>query len=94
MGVSVAATWYTRLSQADWNQVGGHINPFNPVLYQWLSTQGLDLHSPLAPASLTQELGRQASMLAFIQVYQFIALSFLLMTPLLMLLKSDQAGAA
>jgi DHA2 family multidrug resistance protein len=47
----------------------------------------MTLSDPLASALLAEELGRQASMLAFTQVFQLIALSFLLMTPLLLLLR-------
>ena len=89
VGVSIAATWYTRFSQADWNQLGGHIQPFNPAVHQWLAAQGLDLGSRLAPSMLAHELSRQASMLAFTQVFQLIALSFLLMAPLLLVLRRD-----
>jgi DHA2 family multidrug resistance protein len=86
LGVSIAATWYTRCEQADWNWLGGHINPFNPALQRWLEVRALDLSNPLAPALLSQELGRQASMLAFTQVFELIALSFLVMAPLLLLI--------
>ena len=89
VGVSIAATWYTRFSQADWNQLGGHIQPFNPAVHRWLAAQGMDLGSRLAPSMLAHELGRQASMLAFTQVFQLIALSFLLMAPLLLVLRRD-----
>ncbi|MBK1649935.1 MFS transporter [Rhabdochromatium marinum] len=87
IGVSIAATWYSRFGQADWNRLGGHIDPFNPALQQWLQARGLTLDSPLAPELLAHELSRQASMLAFTQVFEMIALSFVLMLPLLLLLK-------
>jgi len=87
MGVSIAATAYTRFGQIGWNQLGGHINPFNPALYRWLQAHGLTLSDPLAPVLLAEELGRQASMLAFTRVFQLIALSFLVMAPLLLLLR-------
>jgi len=87
MGVSIAATAYSRFGQIGWNELGGHINPFNPALYRWLDAQGLDVADPLAPALLAHELGRQASVLAFTQVFQLIAMSFLLMAPLLLLLR-------
>ena len=87
MGVSIAATWYTRYGQIGWNQLGGHINPFNPALYHWLDAHGMTLSDPLASALLAEELGRQSSMLAFTRVFQLIALSFLLMAPLLLLLR-------
>ena len=87
IGVSIAATWYSRFSQADWNQLGGHINPFNPALHHWLHAHALTLTSPQAAALLTHELSRQSAMLAFTQVFGMITLSFVLMVPLLLLLK-------
>jgi MFS transporter, DHA2 family, multidrug resistance protein len=92
IGVSVAATWYTRFTQLNWHSLGGHINPFNPALQQWLAVQGLTMRSPQAPLLLGHELGRQAAMLAFTQVFQLIALSFLLMAPLLLLLRAQNQG--
>jgi DHA2 family multidrug resistance protein len=87
IGVSVAATWYTRFAQADWNRLGGHVNPFDPALGQWLRAQGMTLRDPAAAGLLTSELSRQASILAFTQVFWMIALSFVLMAPLLLLLR-------
>jgi DHA2 family multidrug resistance protein len=89
MGVSIAATLYARFGQMNWNQLGGHINPFNPALQDWLQSQGLQLSNPLTPGLLAHELGSQASMLAFTQVFQLIALSFLAMAPLLVLLRDN-----
>ncbi|MCB1875504.1 MAG: DHA2 family efflux MFS transporter permease subunit [Chromatiales bacterium] len=90
VGISVAATWYTRFGQADWNRLGGHINPFNPNLHHWLSGQGATLADPHSAVLLGHELARQSSMLAFTQVFQWIAISFLAMTPLLLLLRKRQ----
>ena len=87
VGVSIAVTWYTRFGQAGWNQLGGHINPYNTSLHHWLAAQGIDMASPAAPALLARELGRQSSMLAFAQTFQLIAFSFLMMAPLLLLLR-------
>ncbi len=93
MGVSVAATLYSRFGQADWNQLGGHVNPFNPALHHWLAAYGLDPSDPLAVARLVEELARQSSILAFTQTFQAIAVSFLLMAPLLLLLRRDKKAA-
>lgn len=90
LGISIAATWYTRFSQADWNRLGGHINPFNPALDPWLHAQGLTLSDPQAAALLAAELTRQSAMLAFTQVFTLIAASFVLMLPLLLLLRPMQ----
>ncbi|MET0028085.1 MAG: DHA2 family efflux MFS transporter permease subunit [Candidatus Thiodiazotropha sp.] len=89
VGVSIAATEYTRYTQIDWHQLGSHIQPFNPALHNWLAAQGLTLNHPMAVSRLAQTLSEQASMLAFTQVFELIAMSFLLMAPLLLLLRSS-----
>jgi DHA2 family multidrug resistance protein len=87
MGISVAATVLTRMTQTNWNRLGGHINPFNPALQQWLATSQLTLSDPLTARLLASELGRQASMLGFIDAYWFIMWSLLALAPLLLVLR-------
>jgi DHA2 family multidrug resistance protein len=86
MGISAAATVLTRMTQVNWNRLGGNINPFNPALQDWLVAKGLSLWDPLTPRLLASELGRQASMLGFIDAYWFIMWSFVLLAPLLLVL--------
>ena len=82
VGISIVSTLLSRNAQTNWNQLGGHINGFNPSLYDWLGSQGMQLSDPLAAPLLAQELERQASMLAFINVFWFVTLSFLILAPL------------
>ncbi len=91
VGISIAATWYSRFGQAAWNQLGGHINPFNPALHRWLDAHGLTLSDPDAATLLANEPGRQSGMLAFTQVFGMIAVTFALMVPLLFILKPDKS---
>lgn len=88
MGISIAATVLTRMTQTSWNTLGGEINPFNPALHQWLAVQDLALSDPLAPQLLGHEIGRQASMLGFIDAYWFIMWGFLALAPLLLILRA------
>jgi MFS transporter, DHA2 family, multidrug resistance protein len=94
VGVSIAASLYTRFGQMSWHQLSGHINPFNPTLHHWLAVQRYSLHEPMTAALLSNELSRQASMLAFTEVFKVIAMSFLLLAPLLLLLKAVEKEAA
>ncbi len=87
IGISVAVTVFTRMTQVNWNRLGGNINPYNPALQQWLAEQHLTINDPLAPQRLAHELGRQANMLGFIDAYWFVTLSFLLLAPLLLLFR-------
>jgi len=87
VGISIVATIFTRMTQVNWNRLGGDINPYNPALQQWLAVKHLTIADPLAPQLLAHELGRQASMIGFIDAYWFVTLSFLLLAPLLLLLR-------
>lgn len=86
IGISVAITVFARRSQVFWNELGGGINPYNPAVYQFLQPLHLLPVQPPGTMILTSELMRQSSMLAFVNVYAFIAWSFLLMVPFVLLL--------
>lgn len=87
VGISLAATVLTHMTQVNWNRLGGDINPFNPVVQQWLAAQKLDLSDSLAPQLLAHELGRQASMVGFLDAFWFVTLSFVVLAPLLLLFR-------
>jgi len=93
MGISIAVTVFTRMSQVNWNRLGGDINPYNPALQQWLTTRQLDLTDPLTPQLLAQELERQASMIGFIDAFWIVALSFVMLAPLLLLFRTKPDAA-
>ncbi len=82
IGISILGTLVSELTQINWNRLGGHINPSNPALMQWLAAQNLTLSNPLTPQLLGQELSRQASMVAFVDCYWFTAIGFLVIIPL------------
>jgi DHA2 family multidrug resistance protein len=91
IGISIVSTILARMEQTNWNRLGGHISPYNPTLTNWLNHQGLSINDPLTPQLLATELQRQANMVAFLDVFWFITLSFLAMAPLLFLLKSPSS---
>jgi DHA2 family multidrug resistance protein len=75
------------MTQVNWNRLGGDINPYSPALQHWLAAKHLSMADPLAPRLLASELGRQASMLGFIDAFWFVTLGFLVLAPLLVLLR-------
>jgi DHA2 family multidrug resistance protein len=98
-GISILTTVLTRAEQFHWNQLGGHLNPFNPALHEWLAARGTTLNDPAAVQILGLELTRHSSMLAFIDAFRLVTLSFLLLAPLVFLIKrpssqATQAGAS
>ncbi len=90
VGISIAATVFTRMTQVNWNRLGADINPYNPALQQWLAAKHLTAADPMAAQLLAHELGRQASMIGFIDAYWFVTLSFLLLAPLLLLFRCKE----
>jgi DHA2 family multidrug resistance protein len=92
MGISIVSTVLSRAGQYYWQQLGGHINPYNPALYDWLNGQQLGLANPLAAQLLGQELLRHSTMKAFLDVYWVITLSFLVVAPLLLIIRKPSVS--
>ncbi len=88
IGISVVITLFTRHTQMAWNQLGGFIQPYNPSLYQHLHALHLQPTAPLASTILGAELFRQAQMVSFVNMFAFIAWSFISMLPLVFLIKN------
>lgn len=93
IGISITISVFTRRTQLFWNQLGGGITAYNPAVYDYLSRLHLHPDQPLAAILLTSELGRQASMLAYVNTFAFIMWCFCLMIPLTFLLKRGKKSA-
>ncbi len=87
IGISVVTTALTRLTQVLWNQLGGHINPYNPALHGYFDRLHLPPTDPHAIAILGQQLALQAEITAMLDVFELITWSFIVMLPLLFLLR-------
>ncbi len=87
IGISIVSTVFTRHSQIAWNQIGGHINRSNPALYDYLGHLQLRLEDPAAAAVLSRELAQQAQMVAFLDCFTLITWSFVIMVPLLFVMR-------
>lgn len=90
IGISVVATMMVRESQVAWNQLGVHINAFNPAVAQYLARLGLKATDPRAVALLGHELGRQAQMQGLVDAFVLVSWSFLAMLPFVLLLGKVQ----
>lgn len=90
MGISVVITLYTRSAQYFWNELSGYINPYNPAVYKYLQNVHLMPVDPLGAQVLGVELQRQSAMLAFVNVYAFIMYCFVMMVPLILMVKKGK----
>jgi len=89
-GISAVSTVVTRTSQTSWNELGGHLTPYNPALHDWLRALGLSLQNPRAAHLLGEELSRQASMVGFVDAFHFVTLNFLVLAFLVCLLRGSR----
>lgn len=90
IGISIVATIYARHIQMAWNQLGGFIQPYNPQLHSYLQSTHLKLNDPTAISLLTRELAQQAQMISFVNVYDFIGWSFIVVLPLVFLIRKTK----
>ncbi|MGB3021027.1 MAG: DHA2 family efflux MFS transporter permease subunit [Methyloceanibacter sp.] len=87
IGIAVVSWLFVRQGQVHWDNLISHINPFNPAVPPYLSAHGLDLQSPSALPAVALEIGRQAQMLAFIDLFWFIGIVTFAILPLVLMMK-------
>jgi MFS transporter, DHA2 family, multidrug resistance protein len=94
IGISIVETVMSRQAQASWNSMGGYLNPYNPAVSHYLSALHLAPNTPQAAALLGGQLLRQAGMIAMNDAFKLIAISFVVMLPVVLLLRQRRLGAA
>jgi len=94
MGISLLSTFINRHTQMHWNQLGEHIQAFNPNLQHWLDIRAWQMHNPIALQVISSELSRQAGVKSFIDAFVLIAWVSLALIPVVFLLPSRQHNAA
>lgn len=87
IGIAVTVTIWTRHTQIAWNELGAHIQATNQTVANYLQPLHLTATSPQGAAILGNMLLQQAQMVAFVSSYAFVAWSFLIMLPLLILFR-------
>ncbi len=87
IGISIVSTLLTEETQVNWNTLGGHLTPMNPALRPFLARLGLLHPNNQFAALLSLNLEQHATMLAFLDCFQFIGWTFILMIPLILIVK-------
>ncbi len=90
IGIAVVSWLLVRQSQIHFNELTAHITPFNRDLVPYLAERGLGPLSPEAGPAVVQEITRQAYMLAFNDIFWFIAVVTLAIIPLVFLMKRPE----
>jgi DHA2 family multidrug resistance protein len=96
IGIAIVSWLFVRQAQVHFENLVSHVSPFNPALPSYLSALsalGLDFRSPSTIAVIAQEIGRQAQMLAFNDLFWFLGWFAFAMLPLIFLMKRpEKAG--
>jgi MFS transporter, DHA2 family, multidrug resistance protein len=94
IGISLTVAVYTHEGQVLWNQLGGFINPYNPAAVHYLNSLQLHTGDPLGQQILGLTLMQQSQMLAYVNTFDFIMWSFVVMVPLALLIKKPRRTQA
>jgi MFS transporter, DHA2 family, multidrug resistance protein len=90
IGISVITTMMSREGQVAWNELGGHIQKFNPAVLAYLRSLHLSATDPKAVTVIAGQIAQQAEMIAMLDMFKLIAWSFLLMLPLVLILRRSR----
>ncbi len=91
IGLSMTSTFLARATVEHWNLLRGYINPFNPAVQAYLHSMDLHPHGK-GLELLARAVGIQASLTAFVSSFWFITASFLVMIPLVLMLRERGPG--
>jgi DHA2 family multidrug resistance protein len=103
IGISMVETMQVRRAQAHVNILGKYVNPANPKARQTIEglrglfiSQGKDAATAThqAYASVWGMVQQQAAMLSYNDTFRFLAVTFLLMLPLVFLMRKAKKGKA
>jgi DHA2 family multidrug resistance protein len=101
MGIASATTYLFRAQQFHTHLLGAHVNPYSPQTQMYMRSvqsammlRGFDPHTAARQSygAVWGMVERQASMLAFVDTFRAMAVVFLLMLPLVLVLKRPRHG--
>ncbi len=95
-GIAIIATYFSRSATQIWSLLRGDINPYNEALGAYLAPLHLGAQDPQGIALAAKAVMRQAQGLAYLDAFWFATANFVLMLPLLLLIRTPKkaAGAA
>jgi DHA2 family multidrug resistance protein len=92
-GIAVVSWLFVRQTQIHFAELTAHVTPYSRDFVPYLSQHGLTPYSPESAPLVAHEIGRQAQMLAFNDLFWFIGLVTLAIIPLVFLMKKPEKVA-
>ena len=86
-GISIVNTYFSRIQQKEWNELGGSLSLDNPLLQQAAHSQGTTMTDPSFLAQIQNLVHQQSTLSAFVYTFGFLMFSYFCLIPLLALFK-------
>jgi DHA2 family multidrug resistance protein len=93
LGISVLATYFSRSTQQSWSLLRGEITPYSDALHAYLAPLHLGVQDAQGIALAAKVVMHQAQNIAYIDSFWFATLNFVLMLPLILLVRTPAKGA-
>jgi DHA2 family multidrug resistance protein len=94
LGISILATYFSRSTQQSWALLRGDINPYSESLQAYLAPLHLGVQDPQGIALAARAVLHQAQNIGYIDSFWFATLNFVMMLPLLLLVRTPAKAAA
>jgi MFS transporter, DHA2 family, multidrug resistance protein len=101
VGIATVATMLSRNTQVQYNIIGAHVTDFDlraralrDQIRSAFMAAGMDFHTAgnAAYAAMSGMVGKQAVMVAFVQLFRILALVFAVVVPLVFIMRRPKSG--
>ncbi len=93
IGISIVTTVMAHQAQINWNELGAHITVYQEALVDYLRRLNLSPRDPRGLAIVAREIAAQSQMVAMLDAFKLITLSYFFMAPLVLLLRKASRTA-
>lgn len=93
-GIAIVATYFSRSAQQIWGVLRGDITPFSEALRGYLAPLHLGVQDPQGIALAAKAVMHEAQGLAYLDAFWFATANFVLMLPLLLLIRTQKSPTA
>lgn len=94
LGISILVTYFSRDTQQNWSLLRGAITPYNEALQAYLAPLHLGAQNPQGITLAARAVLHQAQNIGYIDSFWFATLNFVMMLPLLLLVRTPKKQVA
>jgi DHA2 family multidrug resistance protein len=94
LGISILATYFSRDAQQNWNLLRGVVTQYSEPLRNYLAPLHLGAHDAQGISLAAREVLHQAQHIGYIDSFWFATLNFVMMLPLLLLIRTAKGAPA